>query len=144
MNSSVSYASVSQTNFPQYCATLPGAYYIEYVYNKTLLNFQVCMPTGVPGSPWKATRDRQDISEEMYMNITFGGLVNPSTNDKNPANQMFKLVVNTTLGYFELPNYNSSSIAGPLLAKDPHTYCKNNTDQCLSQWQPKKRSLPPH
>lgn len=118
MNSSVSFGNVSQTDFPQDCATLPGAYYIEYNYNKTLLNVQVCMPTRVPGSPWKATRDRQDISEEMYMNIS---AANRGFASETPANQTFKLVVNTTLGYFELPNYNSSGIAGPLVPKDPHT-----------------------
>ena len=141
MNSSVSFANVSRTKFPQDCATLPSAYYIEYNYNETLLNVQVCMPVRVPGSPWKATRDRQDISEEMYMSIT---AANRGLTNLDLANQTFKLAVNTTLGYFELPNYDSGGIAGPLLSKDPHTYCRNNIDDCLSQWQSKKRTLLPH
>lgn len=140
INSSISYVVVPQTQFPQNCATMPGAYYIQYVYNNTLLNLQVCMPTASSGSPWKATRDRQDISEEMYMDMTFG-VFGDATGDKKPVNQTFKVVVNTTLGYFALPNYNSSGIAGPLLAKDPDSYC-NNTYQCSSDWNPKKRSLP--
>lgn len=140
MNSSVSYANVAQMDFPRDCATLPAAYFIEYSYNKTVLNVQICMPTDVSVSPWKATRDRQEISEEMYMKITMGFL----TGTTKPATQTFKVVVNTTLGYFELPNYKSSSIAGPLLAKDRTTYYKGKTGDCLSQWSYDKRSLPQH
>ncbi len=141
MNSSVSYANVSQTEFPQNCDTMAGAYYVDYVYNETLLNLQVCMLDNMSQSPWKATRDRQDISEEMFLNLTYGTLINPVTIDKNPGNLTLKLVVNTTLGYFELPNYNNSGVAGPLLAKDPHDPCRINTKiKCLSQWE-SKRSL---
>lgn len=140
MNSSVSFATVPQTDFPQNCDTLSGAYYVEYTYNKTLLNLQVCVPDDISESPWKATRDRQDITEQMFLNISFGTAENLATGDNNPANVTLKLSVNTTLGYFELPNYNNSDIAGPLLPKDPHDTCHNNTDECLSQWK-SKRSL---
>ena len=50
----------------------------------------------------------------------------------NPANATFKATVNTTLGYYELPNYNNSGNPGPLLARDPHNTCPDNMDQCLS------------
>ncbi len=140
MNNSVAYTNVSEAEFPPNCDTIPGAYYTNFIYNKTVLNLQVCMPDDMAYSPWKATRDRQDISETMFLHASYGTLRNPVTLDLNPANATFKLVVNTTLGYFELPNYNNSGIAGPLLTKDPHDSCKNNTDQCLSQWQ-SKRSL---
>lgn len=140
MNSSISYATVSQTDFPQNCNTISGAYYIEYAYNETLLNVQVCMPDDISRSPWRATRDRQDISEQMFLNIAFGTSISPATLDKTPGNVTLKLLVNTTLGYFELPNYNNSGIAGPLLAKDPHDTCQGNDAQCLSQWH-SKRSL---
>lgn len=98
------------------------------------------MLEGISYSPWKATRDRQDTTETMFLNIHFGGSKNLADLDDNPENITFKLTVNTTLGYFELPNYNNSGIAGPLLAKDPHDTCLGNEDQCLSQWQ-SKRSL---
>ena len=138
MNSSISYGVVSQSQFPQDCANMPHAYYINYVYNETLLNLRVCMPTAKSGSPWQATRDRQDISEEVYMDMTFGDLLK-ATGNQGPANQTFHVVVNTTLGYFALPNYNSNGIAGPLLAKDPTSYC-NSTYQCSSTGKLKKRS----
>lgn len=31
----------------------------------------------------------------------------------------FVLIVNTTVGYFEFPNYSNGVIAGPFLAQDP-------------------------
>lgn len=108
---------------------MPNAYYVQYVYNETLLNLRVCIPNTKSGSPWQATRDRQDISEEMYMDMSFG-LFDGVTGSQKLANQTFQVAVNTSLGYFALPNYNSSGIAGPLLAKDPDSYC-NNTYQCV-------------
>ena len=140
MNSSVSFLEVLQTAFPPNCNKTSSAYYTEYSYNTTLLNVQVCMPDGISQSPWKATRDRQDTTETMFMNIHFGSLLNLATLDQNPGNITFKLTVNTTLGYFELPNYNNSGVAGPLLANDPHDTCPRNDAQCLSQWL-SKRSL---
>ena len=139
MNSSVSYTNVSEAEFPPNCDTLPGAYYTNFIYNKTVLNLKVCMPNGGNFSRWKATRDRQDISETMFLHAGYGNSRNPVTMNLNPANATFKLVVNTTLGYFELPNYNNSGIAGPLLAKNPFD-CKANPHQCVSQ-SLSKRSL---
>ena len=141
MNSSVSFLNVSQTAFPSDCNTSSGAYYIEYSYNTSLLNVQVCIPDGVSQSPWKATRARQDATETMFMNIHFGSLENMANFDRNPGNITLKLTINTTIGYFELPNYNNNGTAGPLLAKDP--ICPGNPDdddQCLAGWKP-KRSL---
>ena len=122
LNSSVSLLNVSQAAFPSKCDAIPGAYYIEYSYNTTLLNVKVCMPDGISESPWKATRDRQDTTETMFLDIRFNDLENLADMDK-PTNATFKLTVDTTLGYFELPNYNNSGIPGPLLAKDPYDTC---------------------
>ena len=140
MNSSVSFQNVSRTDFPSGCNATSDAYYIEYSYNTTLLNVQVCMPDGASQSPWKATRDRQDTTETMFLDIHSNSLINQATFDNNIGNITFKLTVNTTLGYFELPNYNNSGIAGPLLAKDP--ICPGNPGQyqCLGG-PPSKRSL---
>ena len=97
------------------------------------------MPDGISESPWEATRDRQDTTETMFLDIRFNDPENLADMD-NPANATFKLTVNTTLGYFELPNYNNSGIPGPLLAKDPYDTCPGYGGQCLSQWE-SKRSL---
>ena len=99
------------------------------------------MPDGISQSPWKATRDRQDTTETMFLDMYFGSSYNLATFDPNPANSTISLTIDTTLGYFELPNYNNNGTAGPLLAKDP--ICPGEPDdenQCLSGLKP-KRSL---
>ena len=140
MNSSVSF-NVSQTAFPSNCETTSGAYFVEYSYNTTVLNVLVCMPDGISQSQWKATRDRQDTTETLFLKISHSGnWENLADLDANPRNMTFKLTINTTLGYFHLPNYNNKGIAGPLLAKDSKDICSLNEDKCLSQKQ-SKRSL---
>ena len=143
MNSSVSLISVSRTAFPSNCNATSGAYYMEYTYNTTVLNVQVCMPDSVSQSPWKASRDRQDTTDTMFLDIHSGAckVCASSVFDSDSLeNITLKLTVNTTLGYFELPNYNNSGNAGPLLAKDPYETCPGDNHQCLTQWN-SKRSL---
>ena len=137
MNSSVFYANFTHEEFPKDCDLMPNAYYSHYIYNDTLLNVQVCMPEAGLG-PWRATRDRQDITEQMFLDVNWGTLNNAATIDSNPPNATFKLVVNTTLGYFELPNYNNSRTAGALLAKDPLSTCHNSTHGCSKQQHSKR------
>ena len=76
----------------------------------------------------------------MFLNIHFGSSKNLAGFDANPGNITFKLTIDTTLGYFELPNYKNNGIAGPLLPKDPHDTCSDNEDQFLTPC-PSKRSL---
>ena len=126
MNSSVLYTSVDRSEFPSNCSTDPRAFYIEHT-NSTgsvldlsiaAYSIQVCILNTLHGSPWKSTRDRQDISEQMYLNV------NISETGTNLKEGSFKVAVNTTLGYFELPNYANSEKAGKVLANDPITPCK--------------------
>ena len=137
MNSSVSFANVTHAEFPSNCDSMGNAFYSHYIYNKTLLNVQVCIPNA--GSElWKSTRDRQDISEQMFLDVYWGTSTNEVSMGQNPPNATFQLVVNTTLGYFELPNYNKSGAAGPLLANDPTSICRNDTDGCSMPWVSKR------
>ena len=144
MNSSVSFLNISKIAFPSNCNAIASAYYIEYSYDTTPLNVKVCMLDGISQSPWKGTRDRQDIRETMFLNIELdtsgAALHNADAGYVYIHNITFKLTVDTTLGYFELPNYNSSGMAGPLLAKDPYDTYPGNKGQYLSQWH-SKRSL---
>ena len=86
------------------------------------------MPGNLTNSPWKATRDRQDITELLYLNVTLEdksvktGITDNST--------VFKVQANSTAGYFELPNYMNGG-PGPLLEKDPNSACDVH---CMPQW----------
>ncbi|KAJ7779902.1 hypothetical protein B0H16DRAFT_1878518 [Mycena metata] len=123
INSTASRENITQEEFPQGCDTLPGAFYVKYE-NVSALNtfpgftFEACMPANVSASPWRATRDRQDFSEVLYL------AVNLTTADgwdvQMPLGMYFtRITVNTSAGFFELPNYTNGGVAGPLLAEDP-------------------------
>ncbi|KUM64781.1 hypothetical protein ACN42_g2287 [Penicillium freii] len=86
------------------------------------------MPADTRKSPWSSTRDRQDFSEELYVNITYGG---SSSTKESLDSYVVKITVNTTAGYFELPNYNNGGQAGPLLGKSPNCTDSNN---CNTQY----------
>jgi hypothetical protein len=132
INSSASYIGISEAEFPTGCDTIPGAFYVNYNYiNSTGRDADVwrliaCMPADLLQSPWKATRIRQDFSEELYLNVT---TVDPYHQDV-PGVKLYKVTVNTTAGYFELPNYMNDGVAGPLINGDPGDLC--GTD-CLKE-----------
>lgn len=127
INSTARYEVVSAAEYPTDCDTIPGAFSVDYGNVSTADNYtqrwtlQACMPADLRQSPWRSTRDRQDFSEELYINLTTKGFMNlPAT---PPEGSLHRVTVNTTAGYFELPNYMNGGVVGPLLAKDPNSLC---------------------
>ncbi|KAF2229483.1 hypothetical protein EV356DRAFT_455776, partial [Viridothelium virens] len=123
MNSSATRDAIAESDFPVECESLPGAFYVHYnhdgVFNST--NFAgswsaiACMPSNQTHSPWQATRDRQDISEQLYLNIS----TNSTSSNLTAYTGLFRITLNTSMGYFELPNYYNDQQPGPLLDKSP-------------------------
>lgn len=116
--------------FPEDCGSIPGAFFAEFRSKANgsdeelspleTWSLRACMPTDLTKSPWKATRDRQDFSEELYLDISFGiHTKGGALYDYIPGTSRYqlKLVLSTTAGYFELPNYMNNGTAGPLLDK---------------------------
>ena len=112
-------ANVTEEPFPADCKSERGAFYRSSL-NETYDpeedpgNFwaiEVCMPAASRERPWKATRNRQDFSEEVYLNISFSD----RSNLRIVSSTELKVVVNTTAGYFELPNYLNGGTVGELL-----------------------------
>lgn len=77
------------------------------------------MPADMRVSPWTNTRNRQDFSEELFLNVTFNHNLRYALHEYDPQRilnlAMFRVTVNTTAGYFELPNYMNGQLPGPLL-----------------------------
>lgn len=132
LNVSVGCSLVPQSDFPSKC---PGAYPLSQTFSNINISTstpfgdlahpryraRICAPGNMGFSPWKDTADRQDISEEFWLDyqrtpqpsddvlgITDGG-----------SNYTQHCYGNSTLGYFELPNYWNGHVAGPLLEKVP-------------------------
>ena len=116
--------------FPEDCGSIPGAFFAEFsskagdsdeeLWPVETWSVKACMPTDLTKSPWKATRDRQDFSEELYLDISFGiQTEGADLFDYHPGTSRYqlKIVLGTTAGYFELPNYMNNGTAGPLLDK---------------------------
>ncbi|KAL4811710.1 hypothetical protein BDW67DRAFT_12697 [Aspergillus spinulosporus] len=82
------------------------------------------MPDDITQSPWKATHDRQDFTEVLYLNITLSKEYSSAISNPN----YYRIPLHTTAGYFELPNYMNGGVAGPLLDKDPTGICGNECE----------------
>ncbi|CAG8386465.1 unnamed protein product [Penicillium salamii] len=130
---------ISPDDFPTDCQNKPDALYMHYA-NMTEIGgyiVDICMPGNQTKSPWKATRERQDLVEELYVKATLDWDFEPIDKQNPPSwapgNYTFKITLNTTAGYFELPNYHNNQRPGPLL-NDPGKYLEKGCGaQCEYQ-----------
>lgn len=108
VNTTVTYTNITAGDWPSECARdREGVFFAEY--QKQLeyprVGLVICMPKNISSPPWRATYNRQDITEELYLNIS----THPS------GKGFYKAIAKTSLGYFELPSAYNGFIAGPLL-----------------------------
>ncbi|KAJ5190287.1 uncharacterized protein N7498_009272 [Penicillium cinerascens] len=125
INSTAKWENNSDATLPADCHPSSDAFYLHYIYHYDDIfgyDIQVCMPGNVSKSPWKNQNNRQDISEELYLSMNFSkssessGLAPASV---NPGMYSRKLTLQSTMGYFELPNYANGGLPGPLIEGDP-------------------------
>ena len=134
LNSTATVQEVDDSQWPQDCDRKPGALFKTYEYINASVNatgswsITGCMPADQTKSPWQATRRRQDFTEELYLNITLNGFLDVA--DNYTSRSTYKVVLDTTAGYFELPNYMNGQTAGPLLEDDPNDHCDH---ECAAQ-----------
>ncbi|KAK5683196.1 hypothetical protein LTS10_004727 [Elasticomyces elasticus] len=139
INSTAHREIVTEADFPTDCGRLPGAFYARYgSTNPGYLtmtgwgnwSLEACMPANLSTSPWRATRKRQDFTEELYLNISLGAS-DPTDVYTVPTEQgdLFKIKLRTTAGFFELPNYHNGQRPGKLLDDSPVTICSGNCAQ---------------
>ena len=117
INSSTSYINITKDEFKENCRneTDNSGFYAKYEYDEKYshISFEACMPTNLKISPWKATRDRQDINEKLFLGI--------GTRRQSSLSEIkyWKLEAKTSLGYFQLPGQVNSNTPSGLLDKDP-------------------------
>ncbi|KAL4874277.1 hypothetical protein BJY04DRAFT_212206 [Aspergillus karnatakaensis] len=124
-NSTTQFEPISEADFPENCDQIPDAFFVEYTnstryYDTEIIQtwgLKACMPGNVTQSPWKGTRDRHDFSEVLYLDINLTGYSAGYTRLQDRT--IYRVTLNTTTGYFELPNYLNGGVAGFLLDKDP-------------------------
>ncbi|KAJ3557923.1 hypothetical protein NPX13_g9828 [Xylaria arbuscula] len=77
------------------------------------ISMRWCVPGNYTTSSWSDSRSREDISEDMFIDV----FVPTGAYDEGESVQSFTThcSANTTRGYFELPNFHNDLTHGPLL-----------------------------
>lgn len=108
INSTAHRETISETEYPKDCKSLPGAFSAEY--SALNLNYpaltgwgswslEACMPANLTKSPWRAIRKRQDFIEDLYLNISLDaadGMYGSTTPQERGG--LFKISLATTAG----------------------------------------------
>jgi hypothetical protein len=109
---------VSKSRFP---ATCGGERPFRTTFSNQFVNVDICCPGNSEKTPWTLTRNRQDIAEELWIDVTV-----PKDNELNlyPYGYQDKSFTvhctsNSTRGYFELGNYHNGFVPSGLLKSWP-------------------------
>ncbi|KAF1925694.1 uncharacterized protein M421DRAFT_69417 [Didymella exigua CBS 183.55] len=117
LNSTASCTSVDMSAFPATCAggnpfQASLQYKALYDWGNSDANISavdICAPGDLGRHPWTLSRNRQELSEEVFLKIT----------GDNYRNGVIHCTGQTTRGYFELGNVHNGGAFGPLLEKWP-------------------------
>ncbi|KAJ6188119.1 hypothetical protein N7519_003027 [Penicillium mononematosum] len=123
LNSSAVCEKIPRARFPSTCL---GKRPFQTSFSSSRLDIRVCAPGEYWVSPWTLSRNRQDISEELFLDVIDRREIGSSI-----ASFTLHCTTSTTRGYFELANYMNSQIYGPLLEKwpDAETMSQNFNDE---------------
>jgi hypothetical protein len=120
LNSSVGCEVIALSAYPPFCdGSLP---FTASFIRPTQFDMEVCVPGDQATSPWNLTRDRQDITEDMYIRVTIPAeskLMVQGMVDIWAGNLTLHCTANTTRGYFELGNDRNDHKNGPFLENWP-------------------------
>ncbi|KAJ5384170.1 hypothetical protein N7517_002081 [Penicillium concentricum] len=139
VNSTATYQIIQESEIPVACDTgysLPVKFYAGYSssyswYSTYSWSVIACMPGDMTSSPWRAGRTRQDFSEVLYLNMTQEEYTSGGYSSQDAGNKvLYRITVDTTAGFFELPNYMNKGVPGPLLDQDPLDLCGQD---CIKQ-----------
>ncbi|KAJ5175919.1 uncharacterized protein N7482_001796 [Penicillium canariense] len=124
INSTAKWENNSDAMLPADCHPSSDALYLHYMYQHDDglgYDIQICMPGNVSKSPWKNQKNRQNISEELYLRMNFSNSESSWFSPLGVKSGLYsrKLTLQTTMGYFELPNYANDGFPGPLIEGDP-------------------------
>lgn len=130
ISSSISYTAITPDEFTKNCRneTDKGWFYAKYERDEEYrtVSLEACMPVDLRKSPWNVTRDRQDLEEELYLNI-----LSSTSSDTGPT--YWKASAKSSLGYFELPSEANGNTQGELLDKDPFEHDKTQLSENIGK-----------
>ena len=113
LNSSVSCTALATSDYPSTCpGTNPFQASFDYVpsyYSQYNATVDICAPGAFGVYPWTLSRDRQELSEDLFLKFT----------GAEEGNEVLHCTAQTTRGYFELGNVYSGGTFGHLLERWP-------------------------
>ncbi|KAH7080617.1 hypothetical protein BKA63DRAFT_406821 [Paraphoma chrysanthemicola] len=113
LNSSVTCSRIERTSFPTSC---PGEEPFTASSGMTDdISMRICVPGKLGVFPWSLSRNRQDIVEEIYLDMWDTYKYRAADSDGDDTNATVHCEMKTTRGYFELGNLRNNGTYGPLL-----------------------------
>jgi hypothetical protein len=136
INSSATSRSIEAAEFSSECNSNSSGFFANYTSlvvdgsYQTSWGVAACMPNVTSKSPWVETRNRQEFSESLYLNISLPGSI-LGTSD---GSAFYEIILRTTAGYFELPNFMNNGTPGALLESDPTPSCNITCMRQVNQY----------
>ncbi|KAI0102589.1 hypothetical protein GGR51DRAFT_527021 [Nemania sp. FL0031] len=126
LNTSINCEWIDKSAFPSPC---PGANPFETHVARPGLELNVCAPGNTSQYPFTPSRNRQDIVEELFIDVSASSSVSSLSGTNNYT---LHCTASTSRGYFELPNEFNGHLPGPLLEKwpGPQYIEEETTDYC--------------
>lgn len=120
LNSSIDCEITPSSAFPQVC---PGDQpFVTNFSAPETFDIRICVPGASGSTPWNLTRDRQDLSEELWIDFGIHNsfmLASYTDSFHNAVSSTLHCTVRSTRGYFEVNNDWNGGNPGPLLEKWP-------------------------
>ena len=119
LNSTVDCKPIDEESFPSPCDG-PSPFVTSFD-KPGNLSIDICVPGNFSATPWTLSRDRQDITEDLFIKVLVGNRseVLDYELEMVVSNFTVQCTANTTRGYFELANWRNNFTAGPLIDKWP-------------------------
>ena len=106
LNSTVECTEIEQSSFPSIC---DGQSPFDVAFGSpNQLGVRICVPGQRGKIPWELSRNRQDITEDIFVDVDTANATESYTR---------YCTVQSTRGYFELGNYRNRYVHGPLLER---------------------------
>jgi hypothetical protein len=142
LNSSAECLPIPAQDFPETCdGDMPfEGDYMAKAGEEDAVRVRWCVPGNYSRYPFSDSRDRQDIAEELFLDVSvvMEGIVG-SSYPSHKINFTIACTGNTTRGYFELPNHFNQHRPGPLLDVWPsNDEIQQNFDDEIYEWDPEE------
>ncbi|KAF2819734.1 hypothetical protein CC86DRAFT_361976, partial [Ophiobolus disseminans] len=127
LNSTVVCLNIARSDFPSSCAGEDP--FVVSISRARQTEIRLCVPGRRGAFPWQLTRNMQNITEDVYMDLS----------GANSTNLIRRCTVHTVRGYFELGNYRNGETHGPLLERweEPDRFAAQSeyNDWLSPKWQ---------